>query len=275
MNWITSHLDQITGVVVVAILLSVGRSKILPGVKTKPVLMWLAFVVTAACGLILGWALVDLIAWLTGLHGSGAVYGSIGALIAFTLGWHGVYLLVPLIRDVADGRPDEDARRAALLVPTFLPAGWAGVWGVVTHPTGIGTGIVAAIMAGVTMVYVHLILSHALKAKKAATAWKWFAAGVCLLSGLVAIPLVLYLDGVQARHLPGPWLIAARVVEGTFGVALLIPAIKDITDKIPDRYIRAFLRFGMPLCVAFGWLAITTIFGHASNGGQILTGGMR
>jgi hypothetical protein len=274
-NFVEANLLQITGVVMVAILLSVGRSKILPAVKSHLWLMWIAFGVTIVCGLVLGWALVDLIAWLTQLRGAGAVFGSIGALIAFTLGWHGVHLLIALIRDVTDGRPDEDARKAALWVPTMLPAGWSAVWGVATHPQGIGTGIVAAIMAAITMIYTHRIVGEALKARKARKGWLWFAALVCLLAGIVATPLVLYLDGRAAAHLPAHWLIPARLVAGTIGLALGLAALKDIADKVPDQYVRSFLRFGLPILLTFGSLALGFFTGHAVDGGHITTGGFK
>lgn len=271
MQWINTHLMEITGVLSVAILLGVGRAKILPAVKAVRWLMWVAWAVTVVCGLILGWALHGLVTWLTTLTGPFAsAVGSVGALTAFILGWHGVYLLVALIRDVADKTPDEDARKAALWIPTFLPAGFSAVWGVVSHPQGLGTGLAAAVMAVITIVYAHRIIKAALQGRTAAIGWKWFAAFVCLLVGIVMIPLVLYIDGVAAAHLPSLWLAAARILAGVFGVALLIAALVDIKDKQPDRFVRAFLRFGLPVLFLFGGLAYGFVSDGASNGSQLL-----
>lgn len=274
MQWINNYLYQITGVLSVAILLSVGRSKILPAVRNNRPLMWIAWLVTVVCGLILGWALLGVTQWLTGVGGLfGGVVGSIGGLIALALGWHGVYLLIALIRDVADKTPDEDARKAALWVPTFLPAGVGAVWGIVSHPRGLGTGLTAAIMAAITIAYAHMIVKAALKGRAGSKAWKWFAAAVCLLAGLVMVPLVLYIDGVAADHLNGNYLGAARILESVLGAALAIAALKDLlADKQPDAYVRTFLRYGLPLLLAFGWLGVSFIAGHASDGGEVLMG---
>jgi hypothetical protein len=273
MNFLNTYLPQITGVLVVAILLGVGRAKLLPAVKTSRALLWLAWIVTVVCGLVLGWALVGVMGWLTSLTGPGAsLIGSIGALAGLWAGWHSVLLLIAMVRDLADKTPDGDARKAALWVPTFLPAGWQAVWGVVTNPRGLGTGLTAAIMAGITIAYAHMIVQAALRGKTARKAWLWFSAGVCLMAGLVATPLVLYLDGVAATNLAGTWVAAGRVLAGAFGLALLIAAAVDIKDRVPDAYVRSFLRFGLPLLLAFGTLAVTTISGYAGNGGQLLGG---
>ncbi len=271
MQWIDTHLMEITGVLAVAILLGVGRNKILPAVKAHRWLMWVAFAVTIVCGLMLGWALHSIVAWLTTLDGPfTATVGSIGALIAFTLGWHGVYLLIALIRDVADKTPDEAARKAALWIPTFLPAGFAAVWGVVSNPRGIGTGLTAAVMAGITIIYAHMIVKEALQGKTAAVGWKWFSAVVCLLVGVVMIPLVLYVDGVAADHMPGNYLLAARILAGVTGAAMLVAALFDIKDKQPDRDVRAFLRYGLPVLFVFGALTVGFFTEGTSNGGEFL-----
>lgn len=275
MTWIRDNYLQISAVLGVIIMLTVGRAQLLPAVRNSTPLLWLAFVVTVACGLVLGWALSDVVSWLTHLSGgAGAVLGSIGALIALTLGWHAAYLLVALIRDVADKKPDEEARKAALWVPLFLPAGWSGVWGIVSHPRGLGTGVVAAVMAGITIRYVHRIVKAALAGKTGKKAWQWFAAAVCLLGGLVMIPLVTYVD-TQASHwsaLPAWGLTMARIVLGAVGLALLIAACVDIKDRVPDEAVRAFLSYGFPVLTLFGLLAVGYFGGHAHDGLQILTG---
>lgn len=275
-DWLSDNYLQITAVLAVMILLGFGRAKILPGVRGSALLLWLAFLVTAACGLILGWALVDVMAWVTSRPSLfGAVIGSIGAIAALILGWHATYLLIGMIRDLADKTPDEMARRAALLVPTFLPAGWSATWGVISNPRGLGTGITAAIMAVITVVYAHLIVKEALKAKTAPRAWRWFAALVCLLAGVVMIPLLVFADAQGGEHLPGKLMTSLRLLAGAAGLALLVPAVKDIVDRVPDAFVRAFLAYGVPLLFAFGAASLAWLSGNAESGFELLTGSAR
>lgn len=275
-DWIESYWPQITGVIAVAILLAVGRSKLLPGVRGSALLLWLAFAVTAVCGLILGWALVGVMAWVTSRPSLfGAVIGSIGAIAALILGWHATYLLIGMIRDLADKTPDEMARRAALLVPTFLPAGWSATWGIISNPRGLGSGITAAIMAVITIVYAHLIVKEALKAKTAPRAWRWFASLVCLLAGLVMVPLLVFLDA-QAAGWAAPWVMTmARILAGVLGFALLVRAVKDLVDRVPDAHVRAFLAYGVPLLFLGGAAAAAWLSSSADSGLDLLVGSAR
>ena len=267
---------QIGAIAAVVILLTVGAGNIVKASKGKAELLWTAFVVYVASGLVLGWALAGVMRWALSLGGRGSALAIIVAVFAVWTGWHAVYLLVAMIRDVADKRPDEDARKAALWVPTLLPVGGQAVWSTVTNPTGGGavTTVAAALMLGVTVLYVHRIVHASLQGKSNRKAWNWFAAAVCLLAGVISIPLVMYLDGVAARALPGDWLIALRILSGVLGAALGVAAVKDISDKVPDAAVRAFLRFGLPLVIVFGSVAIATMAGYATNGGEILIGGV-
>lgn len=270
MEFINNNLEQLAAVLGVVAILTLGRAKILPKARGSKFLLWVAFVVTAICGLVLGWALSGLAAWLTGITSIGGF--SIVGLVAVWLGWHAVGMAVDLFRDVADGQPDEDARQAALWIPTLLPAGWAAVWQIASNPRGLGTGITAAIMAGITIAYATIISNKAVKGKKGKTAWLWFAAAVCLMGGLAATPLVLYVDGWIAGAAPAGWLWGFRIVGGFIGVGLLIGALADITDKRPDALVRSFLKFGLPLILAFGALTVGFLADGATNGAEFLTG---
>lgn len=278
MHWIETYHLQIAAVVAVIILLTVGRAPLLTVAGNSAVLLWLAFTVTIVCGLVLGYALSGIVAWLTHLSGiGGAVIGSVGAVVALWMGWHAVGLVVALIRDVADRKPDGDARTAALWVPTLLPAGWSAVWGIVSNPRGLGTGITAAVMAGITIFYAHRVVKAALAGKSMRKAWRWFAAAVCLLAGLVMIPLLAYVDAQATgwRALPAWGLTLARIALGAFGFALLVAAAIDIKDKVPDKQVRAFLRFGLPVLVLFGALAWGYLSGDGGTGLHTLTGSLR
>lgn len=271
MDFLNNNIEQIAAVLGVAIILSLGRAKILPAVRGSGFLLWVAFVVTAICGLILGWALAGFTGWLMGITSVGGF--SIVGLLAVWAGWHAVGMTVDLIRDLADGQPDEDARSAALWIPTLLPAGGQAVWAIASNPRGLGTGITAALMAAITIGYTFVISNKAIKGKKGRTAWLWFAAAVCLLGGLAAIPLVLYVDGWLAGVLPAQWLWAYRILAGCAGIGLGIAALKDIAaDKRPDAYVRTFAQFGVPLVGTFGILAVGFLANGATNGAEFLNG---
>jgi hypothetical protein len=276
MNWITTYQWQIAMILAVAVILGVGRKAILPAVKSSTPLLWVAFAVTAFCGLILGWALFGVMVWATSLPGlAGATIGSVGAIIALWVGWHAALMIVDLARDVVDKRPDEDARKAALWVPTLLPAGFGAVWGVVSNPRGIGSGITAAIMAAITIVYAHRMVKSALAGRTGAKAWRWFATLPMLLAGIVMIPLLVFLDAQAAAFLPTPFVVIGRVVLGAAGIALAIAALKDMKDKVPDEKVRAFLAYGIPVLFLFGALTISALSDRAETGLTVLTGGMR
>lgn len=272
---IEQYLPQI-GAVIAAVILLAGRNVILPQTRQSKFVMWTAFAVTAICGLMLGYALVGVTRWVTGLGGGfGGTVASIGGIAAVWLGWHGVYQAIPMIRDLADGTPDGDARRAALWIPTLLPAGGQAVWGIVTAPRSVGSTVAAIAMAALTIVYAHLISKEAVKGRKARKAWHWFAVAVCLLAGVVAIPLVWFLDGIAADNLSTSWLVFVRVIAGTIPFALGVASVKDMVDGIPDQWVRRFAAFGTPLIVAYGFIAFQALVNGATNGGDILIGSMQ
>lgn len=276
MNWIHTHYLEIVGVLAVAILLTVGRAKILPGVKQSKLLLWLATGVTLVCGLVLGWALFGLVGWLTSLGSIGGAIGAVGAIIAMWMGWHGVYMLIGFARDVADGTPDEDARKAALWVPTFVPAGWRSAWGVVQHPHGFTTSAASVILAVITVVYLHRIIKAMLAGKNGRKAWRWFAALPSLLAGIVLIPIVAFTVAQLPRlGVPG-WMVGGvEIILGVTGLALLVAAFIDIKDKVPDAAVRAFLAYGIPLLVLGGAAAVTWLSGNASHGATTLVSVIR
>jgi hypothetical protein len=287
-NTISQYAPQLGAIAGVIVLLTVGASRLIPGAKASAPLMWVAWAVYAVCGLVLGWALSSVVTWLTsGGPGAKGVIGSIFAIPAVLFGWHAVYLLVALIRDLADRKPDEDARKAALWVPTLLPAGVQAVWATVTHPQSVVIGVIAVVNALITIIYAHRIVGAALKGSgdgpaksKSARqkAWSWFAVAVCLLSGLMTLPLVLYTDVVVSHLIPASssgWLVAARFLIGVIGGALLVAAIADLKDRVPDQHVRRFLSYGLPLLIAFGGIAMTIGITTASNGGQNLIGSVK
>lgn len=279
--WFDAHLLQVVGVAVVLILILVGRKPLLGRAKEVKFLLWLAFVVTIACGLMLGWALHDLAAWLTGLPGTlGGVVSSIGAIAAILAGWWSIDLLVKLVRDVMDGTPDDDARKAALWVPTLAPAGLAAAWGIVQNPRGIGTGITAAVIAIASLIFLRKTNNTALAAKNHQLLWKWFAVAVSILAGILMIPLLAFADSQIAQRTSGDWSTAFRLLVGALGLGLLIAAVADAWPKkekgektiVPDGGVRAFAALGVPALILCGALAVGFVGDHATEQGNILVG---
>jgi hypothetical protein len=268
----------------VIVLLVFGRNKILPRVQENKFILWLAWIVTALCGLVLGWALSGVAIWVTGLPTTfGGVVASLGAVLAVIFGWWSISMLVEMFRDLADGVPDGDARKAALWVPTLAPAGMAAAWGIVTNPRGIGTGITAAIIALISIVFLRKIVKAALAGKKGEVVWKWVAVAVCALAGVLMIPLLAFADSLSQKYLPGDWPTGIRIVLGFLGLGLLIWAIVDLVPKKekgekrmnPDEGVRTFLTYGLPVLVLFGALAFGAITDAATEQGNILVGSMK
>lgn len=284
-SWLNAHWLQLTLLACVGALLVLGRNKILPRAGENKFILWLAWIVTALCGLVLGWALHDVMQWVTGLPTTlGGVVASIGAVIAVIAGWASISMLVAMIRDLADGVPDGDARKAALWFPTLSVAGFSAAWGIVQNPRGIGTGITAAVIALISIVFLRKIVGAALKGKKGESAWKWFAVLVCALTGVLMIPLLAYGDVMAQRYLPGNWPTGLRILAGAAGLGLLIAAIVDLVPKkkqgeqrmVPDEGVRAFCTFGIPVLVLFGALAFGAVTDAASEqGNNILVGTMK
>ncbi len=278
--WFSNHLWQI--LCVVAALIIIGFAKpLVARVKDHKVLLWFAFVVYLGCGLALGAGLFAVMAWLTGLTGTlGGVVSSVGAIIGVIGGWWGFSLTAKAARDLGDGVPDNEARRAALLVPTLGPACFAAAWSIVKDPTGIGTGITAAVIALVSLLFLFGISKSVLKAQKHTLFWKWFAVVVHILGGILMIPLVAYIDA-QVAKLGGDWSLAFRVSVGAIGLGLLIAGIADAwpkkdkgeTKPVPDIWVRTFASFGVPALFLCGALALGFIVDHGTDQANLIVSG--
>lgn len=280
--WFGAHLLQLVGVVVAVILLIVGGKPAVERAGEHKFLLWLAFIVRIVCGLILGWSLHDVAAWVTSRPGTlGGVVSSIGAILAIIAGWWSIELIVKLIRDVADGTPDDDARKAALWVPTLAPAGLTAAWNIVEHPHGIGTGLTAAVIALISLVFLRKTTKAALSSQKHHLPWKWFAVAVCVLAGILNIPLLAFADSQVAKYGGGQWSTAFRLILGAIGLGLAIACIVDAWPKkakgektvVPDGGVRMFAAFGIPTLVLFGALAVGFVSDHAQQQGNGLVSG--
>lgn len=282
MQWFAAHAVQITALVVAGLLVGMankGVPKITRSGKEhgKKFARWATFAIMVLAGLCLAVGMVPIVGWLTGLGsagGFGAVVGNIGAIITLAFGWHGVAMAISVARDLADGVPDEEARKGALWIPTLLPAGAAAVVGLLQNPQGLGRGITAAIMGLVTLVYVFMIVKRALAAQKHQTFWLWFAFVISIVGGLVMVPLIAYMDtAIVQGFLPAQFQTPVRVIAGVFGVCAIGAGAWDIVcDGVPNKFARAGATYGLGLTFVFGALAIAAISGNATDGASFLNG---
>ena len=281
MSWFNAHWWQILGVIIAAILL-IGRNFAVTRVNDHKVLLWFAWVVSIIIGLIFGASLYALTKWITGLSGTlGGIVSSVGAIVAVIGGWWSMVLLVRMFRDLGDGKPDGDARAAAVWVPTLAPATLSAVWNIVTNPRGIGTGITAAIIALISIIALNVVVKSCLKATKHQLFWKWAATAISLLGGILMIPLVAFADSQVAKYADNPnVLYMFRGVLGAVGLTLLIGAVADAWPKkskdektvVPDGWVRAFAAYGVPLLFLFGALTVGFMSDHAQDQGNVLVG---
>ncbi len=281
MSWLSAHAVQIT-VIISAILLNGLAEKGVPKIGRsgkehgKKFARWATFMIKIIAGLCLAVGLVPVVTWLTGLGGGGgfaAIVGNLGAVITLALGWQGVAMLISVARDLADGVPDEEARKGALWIPTILPAGGAAVVALVQNPQGLGQGITAAVMALITIMYVIMIAKRALSAQKHQTFWLWFAFVISIIGGLVMVPLIAYADTVIVQgFLPAAFHTPVRVITGVVGLCSLGAGAWDIIcDGIPNKYARNAAVFGIGLTFVFGGVAVATISGNATHGAAFLS----
>lgn len=282
MQWLAAHATQITALICAGLLVGLankGVPKITRSGKDhgKKFARWATFAIMVLAGLCLAVGMVPVVGWLTGLGsagGFGAVVGNIGAIITLAFGWHGVAMAISVARDLADGVPDEEARKGALWIPTLLPAGGAAVVGILQNPQGLGRGITAAIMGLITLVYVFMIAKRALAAQKHQVFWKWFAFVISIVGGLVMVPLIAYMDtAIVQGFLPGAFQTPVRIIAGLFGLCALAAGAWDIVcDGAPDKFARAAATYGLGLTFVFGSLAIAAISGDATDGASFLNG---
>lgn len=282
MQWFAAHATQLTAIAV-AIVLNILAEKGVPKIGRsakehgKKFARWATFGIKIVAGLCLAVGLIPFVTWLTGLGAGGGfagLVGNIGAIITLALGWHGVAMAISVARDLADGVPDEEARKGALWIPTVLPAGGAAVVALIQNPQGLGQGLTAAIMALITIMYTFMIAKRALAAQKHQQFWLWFAFVVSAVGGLVMVPLIGYVDTVVVQgFLPAAFHMPVRVVVGVAGLGILAAGAWDLVcDGVPNKYARNAATFGLGLTFVFGGVALATISGNATDGAAFLNG---
>lgn len=280
MSWFTNHLYEIIGFFFGLILL-IGGKVAIARANDHAVMLWFAYIVRVITGLIFGASLFQLTQWVTSLPGTfGGIVSSIGAILAVIGGWIAAVMTVRHFRDLADGKPDGDARTAALWVPILGPACFSAVWQIITDPRGIGTGITAAIIAVISMIALHQVVKSCLKATKHELFWKWVAVAVSLLGGILMIPLVQFADSQVTAHASGDVSTGFRLILGAIGITLAIAAVADAWPKknkneqtiVPDKWVRGFAAYGVPVLFLFGSLAWNFGAEQATKQGEVVTG---
>jgi len=278
LGWINAHQTGLIALLI-AIFCVTTAKKILPKMRDKDRgshARWGAFVLYAIGGLALTVAMIPFIHWLIGLGGRagvGALVGNLTAVVTLALGWHGVALLISMIRDLADKQPDHEARTAALWTPTLLPIGGTAVVGLLQNPQGIGQGLTAAAMGIVTLIYAFMIVKRADAATNHKNKWNWFSFGVLLLAGLVIIPLIAYADTALISQLPSGIRAIVRTGIGVAGLGAIVAGAYDIwVDKVPDKLARTAAIFGIGAVFIFGGIALAAITGATADGADVLNG---
>lgn len=280
-----SLISPITIGALVAGLMAMAAAKVfegpIKGGKYGSGARWFAFGLSLVAGLLLAVFLIPLMLWIGKLGGLGIVAASIGTVFTVLLGWQAVYLIIAAIRDLMDKTPDEEARKAARWVPTFLPVGGTAVFALVSNPRsdGFGLGVnvlTAAIVSGITMAYTFKIFKAVDLGKNGKAGWKWFTMAVAFLAGFIHIALFTYVDGILANLVPGLWMNVLRGVLGFAGALLFIVGLHDIfKDGLPDKYVRRAGVFGVPLVSLFFSLGVALFSTNAHSAIQFLSAGVR
>jgi hypothetical protein len=286
----------ITAIVAFVILNGARLELVKSSTKSKhpAVGLWLAFAASIICGGILAVGLYQPLQALTSLTGGASgLVGSVGILMAVWFGMHSARLIIAAARDLSDKRPDQDARSAALIVPSMLPAGWTGLVAMINNPSGFTSGTTAVLSGMIVLFYSHSITKAALASgggksfagggqgaaysgptgggpgsgggKSNRIIGKWVAAAVCLLAGVMLVPTIAALDAALSGALPATIVVALRVIGGTVGLALGVAATCDILDHEPDKWVRGFLAYGVPLVTLFGSLSAALVGDGANN----------
>lgn len=280
-----SLISPITIGALIAGLMAMTAAKVfegpIKGGKYGSAARWFAFGLSLVAGLLLAAFLIPLMLWVGKLGSWGVVAAGIGTIVTVLLGWQAVYLVIAAIRDLMDKTPDEEARKAARWVPTFLPVGGTAIVSLVSNPRadGFGLGVnvlTAVIVSAITMGYTFKIFKAVDLGKNGKNGWKWFAMVIAFLAGFIHIALFTYADGLLANFIPGVWMNVLRAVLGFAGLLLFIVGLHDIfKDGLPDKFVRRAGVFGVPLVTLFFSLGVSLLSENANSTIQLLSAGLR
>lgn len=213
-----------------------------------------------------------IVGWGTGFAGWLSVIFGVATLAA---GWHALHGLIGLVHDMSDGTPDDEAFKAAFMVPTTLPLGWAALVGLFTNPRGIATGVAVVAVSIVTAIYAHKILKKTHAAQGHYRAWMILSTIICIFVGIAHIPALIYLNQAAGDYLPewATWMLRAGLVAAAFIFAMV--GLGDLLrDWIPEKWSQWAAMYTVPvftvLTVSVGTLqanastSLHTVFGAFS-----------
>lgn len=202
-----------------------------------------------ASGLLFAYGALPLAKWLVGWGGGLAGWVSvIFSVLTLTAGWHALHGLIGLVHDMTDGTPDDEAFKAAFMVPTTLPLGWAALAGLFTHPRGVATGVGVVAVSVVTAVYAHKILKKTHAAKGHYRAWMILSTIICAFVGVVHIAALAYLNQAAGDYLPEwtVWMLRTGLVAA--GVIFAMVGLGDLVrDWIPEKWSQWAAMYTIPV----------------------------
>ncbi|MFI5938113.1 hypothetical protein [Actinoplanes sp. NPDC051494] len=214
-----------------------------------------------AAGLLFAFGAYPLAQWVVGWGtGVGSWVSVIFGVVALAAGWHSLSGGVGLIHDMTDGTPDDEAFKAAFLIPTTIPLGWAALVGLFTNPRGVATGVAVVAVSVVTAIYAHKILKRAHTAAGHQKLWMWFATIVSAFVGFAHIPALIYLNDLAGGHLP-EWLVwMLRIGLVTAGALFAMIGIGDLLrDWTPEKWSQWAAMYAIPVftVLAVTWSQVT------------------
>ena len=198
-----------------------------------------------------------LIGWGSGLGSWISVLFGVATIAA---GWHALHGLVGLIHDMTDGTPDDEAFKAAFMVPTTIPLGWAALVALFSNPRGAATGMAVLAVSLVTAIYAHKILKKAHSAQGHYRLWMVFATIISAFVGFVHIPALIYLNDFAGGHMPewAAWLLRMGVVAA--GAIFVMIGLGDLLrDWIPEKWSQWAAMYAIPVFTVLGvtWASLT------------------
>jgi succinate dehydrogenase hydrophobic anchor subunit len=240
------------------------------------IIKFIALVFYIVAGLLFAYGALPLAQWLVGWgEGAGSWLSVIFGVITIAAGWHALHGLVGLVHDMTDGTPDDEAFKAAFMVPTTIPLGWAALVGLFTNPRGVASGVAVVAVSIVTAIYAHKILKKAHAAQGHYRLWMYFATVICAFVGFAHIPALAYLNDAAGSYLPewAGWMLRLGLVAAA-AIFLMIGVGDLLRDWIPEKWSQWAAMYSIPVftVLAVSWAtlqsnaetSLNTVFGAFS-----------
>ncbi len=211
-------------------------------------------------GLLFAYGALPLAQWLVGWgEGLGSWLSVIFGVLTIAAGWHALHGLVGLGHDMTDGVPDDEAFKAAFMIPTTLPLGWAALVGLFTNPRGVASGVAVVAVSIVTAIYAHKILKKVHSAKGHYRMWMYIATIICVFVGIAHVPALAYLNDAAGSYLPewAVWMLRLSLVAA--GAVFFVIGLGDLfRDWIPEKWSQWAAMYTIPTftVLAVSWATL-------------------